>query len=232
MTVLRISQTRLEVFDMVKEYYNALTANIRLSGQDNKVICVTSVQPNEGKSTTSTHLAITFADAGYKTLLIDCDMRNSIMSGTFKANGKFWGLSNYLAGEAELIDSLCETNVPNLSVIASGSVPPNPTTLLQSVNFANMIKVLRKYYDYIIVDTPPIGLVVDAVLIAQNCDASMMVTASGETKRKALQKAAEQMQATGAQFMGVVLNKYDVTTDNYGAYGSYGVYGNYGNYGG
>lgn len=226
MPYLKIVKSRSALIEKTKEYYNALTTNIRLSGKDNKVICVTSVQPNEGKSTTSTHLAYAFAEAGYKTLMIDADTRNSVMSGNFKADSKIHGLSNYLAGEVELVDVLCETNMPNLSVVTPGPTPPNPTTLLQSVNFTNMLKVLRKYYDYIIIDTPPVGLVVDAVLVAQNCDASLIVTASGGPKRKAVQKAADQMTATGAQFLGIVLNKYDIKSDNYGSYGSYGNYGN------
>lgn len=225
MPYLKLVKSRLALAERTKEYYNALTANIRLSGKNNKVICLTSVHPNEGKSTTSTHLAISFAEAGYKTLMIDADMRNSVMSGTFKADGKIHGLSSYLADETELVDVLCETNLPNLSVIPSGPVPPNPTALLQGVNFVSMIKALREYYDYIIIDTPPIGLVVDAVLIGQNCDASLIVALSGGPKRKHVHKAVEQMRATEAQFLGLVLNKYDVTQDDYGGYGAYGSYG-------
>lgn len=228
MPQLTLVTQKAELIAQTKEYYNALITNIRLSGKDNKVICLTSVLPNEGKSTTSANLSIAFAEAGYKTLLIDADTRNSIMSGTFRAQTKIQGLSSYLAGEVELTDVICETTVPNLSVITSGPVPPNPTTLLQGSNFQNMIQVFKKHYDYVIIDTPPVGLVIDAVLVAQNCDASIVVAASGIPKRKEVQRVVNQMEATGAQFLGLVLNKYDVKTEQYGAYGSYGNYGNYG----
>ena len=91
-----------------------------------------------------------------------------------------------------------------------------------------MMNILRRYYDYVIVDTPPIGLVIDAAIISQKCDASILVAESGSVKRKALQKAKEQLEQTGTPFLGVILNKYDVSGDRYGAYGAYGNYGNYG----
>ena len=228
MPVLELSSKKKNSIQRTEEYYNALRTNIQLSGEDIKIVSLTSVQPNEGKSTTSTNLAIAFARAGYKTLLIDADIRNSIMSGVFKSSAKITGLTDYLAGKTDLSQGLCETDVKNLFVIESGQSSPNPTALLQSKNFDAMMNILRRYYDYVIVDTPPIGLVIDAAIISQKCDASILVAESGSVKRKALQKAKEQLGQTGTPFLGVILNKYDVSGDRYGAYGAYGNYGNYG----
>ena len=228
MPVLELSTKKKNSIQRTEEYYNALRTNIQLSGEDIKIVSLTSVQPNEGKSTTSTNLAIAFARAGYKTLLIDADIRNSVMSGVFKSSAKITGLTDYLAGKTDLSQGLCETDVKNLFVIESGQSSPNPTALLQSKNFDAMMNILRRYYDYVIVDTPPIGLVIDAAIISQKCDASILVAESGSVKRKALQKAKEQLEQTGTPFLGVILNKYDVSGDRYGAYGAYGNYGNYG----
>jgi len=228
MAKLELSEQRLHSVKKAEEYYNALRTNIQLSGDGLKVIALSSVRPGEGKSTTSTNIAWAFARAGYKTLLIDADIRNSVMSGVFKSREKITGLTDYLAGAADLSNGLCDTNVENLFVIEAGQISPNPTALLQSKNFGMMVDILRNHYDYIIIDTPPIGLVIDAAIIAQKCDASLLVVEAGNVKRKALQKAKEQLEQTATPFLGVVLNKYDVQLDKYGSYGNYGDYGNYG----
>ena len=167
MPTLEIAQKKLDLARKAEEYYNALRTNIQLSGNNLQVIAITSVKPGEGKSTTSTNIAWAFARAGYKTLLIDADIRNSVMSGVFKSREKITGLTEFLSGTTDLSQGLCDTNVENLFVIQAGSVSPNPTALLQSENFATMLDTLRKYFDYVIVDTAPIGVVIDAAIITQ-----------------------------------------------------------------
>ncbi|HHA7873711.1 TPA: polysaccharide biosynthesis tyrosine autokinase CpsD [Streptococcus pneumoniae] len=225
MPTLEIAQKKLEFVKKAEEYYNALCTNIQLSGDKLKVISVTSVNPGEGKTTTSVNIARSFARAGYKTLLIDGDIRNSVMSGFFKSREKITGLTEFLSGTADLSYGLCDTNIENLFVVQSGSVSPNPTALLQSKNFNDMIETLRKYFDYIIVDTPPVGIVIDAVIITQKCDASILVTATGEANKRDVQKVKQQLEQTGKLFLGVVLNKLDISVDKYGVYASYGNYG-------
>ena len=225
MPTLEIVQKKLEFIKKTEEYYNALCTNIQLSGDKLKVISVTSVNPGEGKSTTSINLVLSFARAGYKTLLIDGDIRNSVMSGVFKSREKITGLTEFLSGTTDLSHGLCDTNIENLFVVQSGSVSPNPTALLQSKNFNDMIETLRKYFDYIIVDTAPIGVVIDAAIITQKCDASILVTATGEANKRDVQKAKQQLEQTGKPFLGVVLNKFDVQREKYGSYGGYGNYG-------
>lgn len=225
MPTLEIAQKKLEFIKQAEEYYNALCTNIQLSGDKLKVISVTSVSPGEGKTTTSVNIAWSFARAGYKTLLIDGDTRNSVISGFFKSREKITGLTEFLSGTADLSHGLCDTNIENLFVVQSGSVSPNPTALLQSKNFNDMIETLRKYFDYIIVDTAPIGIVIDAAIITQKCDASILVTATGEANKRDVQKAKQQLKQTGKLFLGVVLNKLDISVDKYGVYGFYGNYG-------
>ncbi|VMH99990.1 capsular polysaccharide biosynthesis protein Cps14D [Streptococcus pneumoniae] len=225
MPTLEIAQKKLEFVKKAEEYYNALCTNIQLSGDKLKVISVTSVNPGEGKTTTSVNIARSFARAGYKTLLIDGDIRNSVMSGFFKSREKITGLTEFLSGTADLSHGLCDTNIENLFVVQSGTVSPNPTALLQSKNFNDMIETLRKYFDYIIVDTAPIGIVIDAAMITQKCDASILVTATGEVNKRDVQKAKQQLEQTGKLFLGVVFNKLDIQVDKYGVYGFYGNYG-------
>ncbi|HEV9393076.1 TPA: polysaccharide biosynthesis tyrosine autokinase CpsD [Streptococcus pneumoniae] len=225
MPTLEIAQKKLEFIKKAEEYYNALCTNIQLSGDKLKVISVTSVNAGEGKTTTSVNIARSFARTGYKTLLIDGDTRNSVISGVFKSREKITGLTEFLSGTADLSHGLCDTNIENLFVIQSGSVSPNPTALLQSKNFNDMIETLRKYFDYIIVDTAPIGIVIDAAIITQKCDASILVTAIGEVNKRDVQKAKQQLEQTEKLFLGVVLNKLDISVDKYGVYGSYGNYG-------
>ena len=231
MPTLEISQKRLDFAKKAEEHYNALRTNIQLSGDNLKTLAISSVKPGEGKSTTSTNIAWAFARAGYKTLLVDADIRNSVMSGVFKSREKITGLTDFLSGTTDLSHGLCDTNVENLFVIQAGPVSPNPTALLQSENFHTMIDTLRKYFDYVIVDTAPIGMVIYAAIITQKCDASILVTAAGETKRRDVLKAKEQLEQTGTPFLGVVLNKFNIEIEKYGAYGGYGAYGAYGNYG-
>ena len=225
MPTLEIAQKKLDLAKKAEEYYNALRTNIQLSGNNLQVISITSVKPGEGKSTTSTNIAWAFARAGYKTLLVDADIRNSVMSGVFKSREKITGLTDFLSGTTDLSHGLCDTNVENLFVVQAGSISPNPTALLQSENFSTMIDTLRKYFDYIIVDTAPIGIVIDAAIITQKCDASVLVTAVGEVNRKDVQKAKGQLEQTNKPFLGVVLNKFNTSAEKYGSYGEYGSYG-------
>ncbi|HFU4190380.1 TPA: tyrosine-protein kinase [Streptococcus suis] len=228
MATLEIVRAKKELVSKTEEFFNAIRTNIQLSGADLKVVGITSVQSNEGKSTTAASLAIAYARSGYKTVLVDADIRNSVMSSFFKPTAKITGLTDYLSGTTDLSQGLCDTDIPNLTVIESGKVSPNPTALLQSKNFENLLATLRRYYDYVIVDCPPLGMVIDAAIIAQKCDAMVTVVEAGTVKRSAVKKVKEQLEQTGTPFLGVILNKYDVTAANYGDYGNYGNYGNYG----
>ena len=203
----------------IKEYYNALRTNVQFLGKDIKVIAITSTSENEGKSTVSINLAISLAELGLKTVLIDADTRKSVMAGRFKFKNKINGLTNYLSGSSPIEDIIYETDVNNLNIIPAGQVPPNPTGLLQNRNFNIMIDVFKEYYDYIIIDTPPIGAVVDAAIISRKCDGFAIVVESNKIKKKVLEKSKEQLEKAGSKFLGVILNKVDVKEVTYGGYG-------------
>lgn len=228
MPQLELVRAKAQMVKTLEEYYNAIRTNIQFSGRNLKVITLTSAQSGEGKSTTATNLAISFAKAGFRTLLIDADTRNSVMSGTFKSKERYDGLTSYLSGNAELSDVVCDTTVDNLMVIPAGQVPPNPTSLIQNDNFKSMIETVRGLYDYVIIDTPPLGLVIDAAILAHHSDASLLVVKAGADKRRTVTKLKEQLEQSDSVFLGVILNKYDIHLDKYGSYGSYGSYGNYG----
>ena len=231
MPQLELVRAKAQMVKSLEEYYNSIRTNIQFSGRDLKVITLTSAQPGEGKSTTSTNLAISFAKAGFRTLLIDADTRNSVMSGTFKSNERYQGLTSFLSGNAELSDVICDTSIDNLMILPAGQVPPNPTSLIQNDNFKSMIETVRGLYDYVIIDTPPLGFVIDAAILAHHSDASLLVVKAGADKRRTVTKLKEQLEQSGSVFLGVILNKYDIHLDKYGSYGSYGGYGSYGNYG-
>ena len=231
MPQLELVRAKAQMIKSLEEYYNSIRTNIQFSGRDLKVITLTSAQTVEGKSTTSTNLAISFAKAGFRTLLIDADTRNSVMSGTFKSNERYQGLTSFLSGNAELSDVICDTSIDNLMILPAGQVPPNPTSLIQNDNFKSMIETVRGLYDYVIIDTPPLGLVIDAAILAHHSDASLLVVKAGADKRRTITKLKEQLEQSGSVFLGVILNKYNIHLDKYGSYGSYGGYGSYGNYG-
>ena len=231
MPQLELVRAKAQMIKSLEEYYNSIRTNIQFSGRNLKVIALTSAQPGEGKSTTSVNLAFSFARAGFRTLLIDADTRNSVMSGTFKSNERYQGLTSFLSGNAELSDIICDTSIDNLMIILAGQVPPNPTSLIQNDNFKSMNETVRGLYDYVIIDTPPLGLVIDAAILAHHSDASLLVTKAGEDRRRTVTKVKEQLEQSGSVFLGIILNKYDIHLDKYGSYGSYGGYGVYGNYG-
>lgn len=227
MPKLELVRQKAVMAKKLEEYFNAIRTNIQFSGGDNKTIVLTSAKEGEGKSTMARNLAIAFARGGYRTLLIDADIRNSVLvGGSFKSTVSVQGLTSFLSGRSVLSEVISDTNVPNLAVIPAGHLAPNPTALLQNEKFKILMEESRMMYDYVIVDSPPIGLVIDAAIVAQYCDAYCMVAKASGVSRPFFQKAQEQMAHTPAQFLGVILNNVDETTDSYGSYGtSYGQYG-------
>lgn len=207
------------------EYYISLATNIKFLGSDVKKILFSSVFENEGKSTVAINVAKVLAEQGAKVLLLDSDTRKSSIANRFRFQGKLEGITSYLSGIVDIENVLYATDVNNLTILPAGQVPPNPTALLQNKNFNIMLSALEQYYDYIIVDTPPIGAVIDATIVAKNCDGIILVIEADRTKRKEIIKAKEQLENSGSKFLGVVLNKIDSKVVDYGMYGNYGSYG-------
>lgn len=219
----------------IKEAFKTLRSNIEFSGSDIRVIAITSCTPNEGKSSVAMEVAKSFAEAGSRTILIDADMRKSVLVGRYRTGAVRKGLSQSLIGRTVLEDAICETNVDNLYMIFAGPVPPNPSELLGDNLFEQMLQKLRENYDYIIIDTPPLGSVIDAAVVAKRCDGTVIVVENNTVSYRFVQKVKEQLDKTESRILGVVLNKVNLNSKGY--YGHYGryygkYYGQYyGNYG-
>lgn len=213
------------------EAYKRLRTNIQFCGQDIKTISVTSCVPNEGKSTIAFNLSVSIAESGKKVLFIDADLRNSVLIGRYKISQQIRGLTHYLSGVNKKEDVVYSTNVENLNVTFSGPVPPNPAELLSSEAFKKLLKGVKEEYDYVIIDTPPLGSVIDSAIIAEECDGAVMVISQGNISYKMAQKTMEQLKKSNCRILGAVLNKVD--TESKGYYGSYygSYYGNSGYYG-
>ena len=205
------------------EAYKTLRTNIEFSGADNKVIVLTSCTPDEGKSTVSLNLSISLAESGKRVLFVDADLRKSVLVGRHRVTEEVKGLSHYLSGQADLNDVICRTQEAGLFVIFAGVVPPNPSELLGQKRFAHLIENAKANYDYVIIDAPPLGSVIDAAVISKVCDASVLVVAAKSVSYKFVRTVKEQLEKTGCPILGVVLNKVDMKQNKY--YGKY--YGNY-----
>lgn len=211
-----------------KEAYKTLRTNIGFCGKDVKVIAFTSCTPNEGKSTVSLHLAASLAEIGKKVIFVDTDLRKSVLVGRYKAGKEIKGLSHYLSGQHPLEDVRYKTNIPMLDVVFAGPVPPNPAELLADTMFEDLIKDLRQEYDYVIIDTPPLGSVIDTAIISKVCDGIILLLAANTISYKFAQEVVAQLKKTNCRILGTVLNKVDMSMNSY--YGKY--YGKYyGNYG-
>jgi len=214
-----------------EEAIKTLRTNLQFSGKSNKVVLLTSVHSNEGKSDISFNLAVELGKAGKKVLLIDADIRKSVYKSRYNIKEETQGLSQYLSGQVEQIDQVvCKTNYDNLYMILAGPYAPNPTEMLGDEQFGQLLKAARQVFEYVIVDTPPLGTVVDAAVIAQYCDGALMVIESDSTSYRACQKVKNQLERSGCKILGAVLNKVSSKgrSSYYSRYGRYyGAY--YGN---
>lgn len=204
----------------IDEEIKTLRTNIQFCGEDKKVIMFTSCISGEGKSTTALRTAISLAELNKKVVLIDCDLRKSILISQVAAGTVENGLSHFLAGQCKFADALYATNVPRLAVMFAGIVPPNPTELLSGERFKKMIESLREGFDYVIIDCAPIGMVVDAAIVAPVCDGSILVVESGTIKKRFADESKKKLERTGTPVLGAVLNKVDHKKDGkyYGKY--------------
>ena len=186
----------------VQEAYKFLRANIQFCGPDIKVIVLTSCEENEGKTTVSMSLAKSFAEIGKKVLLIDADMRKSVLAGRNLDAKDYRGLSEYLSGMCEIGEVVMKTSVKDVYVLLAGKYPPNPSELLNGRLFDSLIKVCRENFDYVIIDTPPLGAVSDAAVVAPKCDGSILVIGDD----KLATDVVEKLRATGTPILGAIRN--------------------------
>ena len=195
----------------VEEAINQLRVNLGFCGDQIKTIIVTSSLPNEGKSFIAVYLWKMLAGLGSSTLLIDCDLRKSEMRAKYgiSSTEKITGIAHYLAGKVELQDAIYSTNIPNGFFLPLSRPIANPAILLENERFSSMTKQCREIFDFILIDTPPLGRVADALKIATHVDGTVMVVRSGQTPRKVVEDAMGQLQRTGTPLLGLVLNRVE-----------------------
>lgn len=214
-----------------EEALNRLRVNIGFCGDRFKKIIITSSTPNEGKSFVSTNLWRMLAEAGLHTVLVDADMRKSVMRSRYQmvTGGRNPpGLVHFLAGQAELDDVLYHTNINNGYLLPTSYTVMNPAILLQTDRFTGMLDSLSRVFDYVLVDTPPLNSVADGDLIASQCDGALLVVRSGVTPHTLVGASLKQLERAGCELMGVVLNRVEAKNNPY--YYKYSRYGYYSDY--
>ncbi|WP_200791388.1 CpsD/CapB family tyrosine-protein kinase [Blautia sp. Marseille-P3201T] len=205
-----------------EEAIKTLRTNIQFTGKNVKTIMFTSCFPNEGKSDVTFQLCQEIGNMGKRVLLIDADIRRSAYVSRYRIKQKVNGLSQYLSGQLAKEFLIYQTNFLNVDIIFAGPMAPNPSELLEESAFHELLTEIREYYDYIIIDTPPVGSVIDAAIIAKESDGAVLVIESERVSYKVAQKVKEQMEKTGCKLLGVVLNKVNIEKNKY--YGKYDYY--------
>lgn len=193
----------------IEEAINQLRVNLDFCGEQIKTIMVTSSVPNEGKSFITLHLWKMLSELGNRTLLIDCDLRKSELRTQYgiSCSEKIKGITYYLSGKVELEEAIYSTNIDNGFFIPLSTSIVNPTILLESERFASMIEQCANSFDYILIDTPPVESVADALKIATHTDGVVMIVRSGKTSRKIVENAVDKLKRTGVPLLGFVLNR-------------------------
>ena len=214
----------------VTEALNQLRISLGFAGENVKSIMITSSIPNEGKSFVTMHLWKMIAEVGNNVLLIDGDLRNSVMREDYglKFKGEPNGIVHALAGKCSFDDAIYSTNIPNAYLMPVELHVANPVNLLEGRLFKDLTAVCRKEFDYVLVDSPPLGAVADGLNIGPKTDGCLLVVRSAFTPRKAVENSINLLQRSGVPIIGTVLNRAD--TSRKGAY-YYNKYYHYGNYG-
>jgi capsular exopolysaccharide synthesis family protein len=218
----RVQRARLMEFDgrsQASESYRALRTALLLSvaGSPPKTILVTSVRMEEGKTTTATNTAISLAQLGARVLLMDCDLRKPSLLDVFGIPCNS-GLSTCLVRNVEVAEVTHELPGENLSLIPAGPIPPNPAELLSSERMKRLLRQLAERYDHIVIDSPPLGSVTDAMILSTMVDGAILVVHGGRNSRHAVQRACHELSAVGAKVFGIVLNNVDLRREGYDDY--------------
>ena len=194
---------------LISEQFRTIRTNITFAMPDCEVktILVTSSIPGEGKSTTAANLSVVFAQEDKRVLIIDADLRKPMLHSTFGVFNII-GLSNVLARKSGYYEAIQETQVVGLYLLPSGPIPPNPAELLSSKTMAALLEELKKIYNVIIIDAPPILPVPDAQILANKCDGTLLIVQSGMVAKDIVIKAKATLAASQATIMGVVLNNF------------------------
>ena len=227
-----MSKINLTIPDLpyaAEEAMNRLWVNVKFSGKEIKTIMVISSVPNEGKSHISVYLWKKLAEAGFRTVLVDSDLRKSVLKKKLKfaCDTEYMGLDYYLSGLAEYADVVHRTNVENGDIVPCTNLLQNPASLLEDPRYRDLFSKLEENYDYVIVDSPPLVSVSDGALIAQCCDGAILVVRSGEAPRAMIRESLNQLERANCRLLGTVLNGVNTENRAYGRYYGYGKYGRY-----
>lgn len=201
----RIIEIKKELVDMKIEAFKSLRTNLLYMDKTN-VLGFTSSSANEGKTVTTFNTALAFAKLGKKVCLIDCDLRKSTLKDYIVVGGNIVGLSEYLTKQSEVEDIVYETNAENLSIVFTGKNPPNPSELLTTSKFSELVEQLRNEFDYVIIDTPPATIGPDACIVGRSCDGMIVVVRSDHAKKKVLTRVKQELERNGIRIVGAVLN--------------------------
>ncbi len=200
----------------IAEQYRQIRTNIQFSSVDQEIksIMITSPESGDGKSTTAANLAIVFAQQGKPVLLVDTDLRIPSVHFPFNVSNMN-GLTSVLTKKISLEHAINNTFIPNLSILTSGDIPPNPSELLSSKSMGKLMEELKGKYEYIIYDTPPMLAVTDPQIIANKCDGVVMVVLSGKTQKEHALKAKELLESAKSRLLGVVVNGVESSNKEY-----------------
>lgn len=200
----------------VTEAYKNLRTNLTfaLSTKQNKIIAVSSSLASEGKSTVAANIAITLAQTSSKVLLVDCDLRKPVQHKIFKVKNTK-GLSTLMGGIHSFKEVVNEQVIDSLDIVTCGPIPPNPSEMLASDNMKVLLEELSKYYDYIILDTPPINVVTDALTLVNSIAGILLVAKQGQSTYDALGEAIDAIKFANGSILGVVVNNVNITGGKY-----------------
>lgn len=203
----------------ISEQYRLIRTNIRFASVDKEIksIMVTSPEPSDGKSVTTANLAIVLAQQEKKVLIVDADLRKPSAHYLFNVSNNN-GLTSLLTKKDSVEEVISKTYIPNLNILTSGPIPPNPSELLDSKAMETILEELKDMFEYVLFDTPPVLAVSDAQVLANKCDGVIMVVASGKTHRERAVKAKELLEKTNGQLLGVVVNGVESTFGGYYEY--------------
>lgn len=206
----------------VREAFKTIRTNLlfTLATKTSKTVVVASAMPNEGKSTTSVNLAMVLAQTGAQVLLMDCDLRKPSVHQFFKLPTNK-GLTSILCGIDKIEDALHENVAPNLDVITAGPLSPNPSELLGSTRMSDLLAIVQKAYDYVVLDASPLNIVSDAIIVAKQTAGVLLVIRHGSSRHDQLKKAIESCEFAEVNILGVIFNDSRTVNTNFYGYGHY-----------
>ena len=191
----------------VRESIKTIRTNLQFCAMGCRVILITSCLAHEGKTTVTIELARSLTEIGKRVLVLDADLRKATIMRRASLEGSVKGLSQYLSGQATAEEIICSTQYDGFDIAFAGQCPPNPAELVGSSEMQTFLQTKKEEYDYVLVDTPPVGVVIDAAVLASHCDGAVMVLSLDETGYKEAGEAKAQLEKSGCRIVGAIVNE-------------------------